>query len=94
MREDIIGCFASSLAGHDTSTVYVIIDADAEYVYLSDGKLKTVDAPKKKKYKHVQIINKKDSEIELKHNKHINLIDEDIKRAIKIYLSRQNFTNK
>ncbi len=88
MREDIIGCFASSVAGHDKCTVYVIIDADAEYVYLSDGKLKKVDSPKKKRYKHVQIINKKDSEIELKHKKQINLIDEDIKKAIKNYLSR------
>ncbi len=88
MREDIIGCFASSIAGHDKCTVYVIIDADAEYVYLSDGKLKKVDSPKKKRYKHVQIINKKDSEIELKHKKQINLIDEDIKKAIKNYLSR------
>ncbi len=88
MREDIIGCFASSIAGHDKYTVYVIIDADAEYVYLSDGKIKKVDSPKKKRYKHVQIINKKDSEIELKHKKQINLIDEDIKKAIKNYLSR------
>ena len=35
-----IGCFATSLAGHDHNNVYIIVDADDEYVYLADGKLK------------------------------------------------------
>ena len=46
-----IGCFATSLAGHDHNNVYIIVDADDEYVYLADGKLKKVDNPKKKKIK-------------------------------------------
>ena len=84
MEKELIGCFARSLAGHDKDTVYVIIEIDNEYVYLSDGKNKTVDRPKKKKLKHIQIIKKKDSIIESKHK---NVINEDIKRAIKLYCS-------
>jgi ribosome biogenesis protein Nip4 len=87
MIEDLVGCFARSLAGHDKCTVYVIICADNEYVYLSDGKNKSVDSPKKKKRKHIQIINKKDETIESKHVNGIHIMNEDIKRAIKIYIS-------
>ena len=89
MNEEMIGCFARSIAGHDKGTVYVIISADAEYVYLSDGRLKTIDKPKKKKIKHMQLANIKDSNIESKQKKQIKLIDEDIKRAIKIYISEK-----
>lgn len=50
------GFLASSKAGHDKDKVYIIIKEDAEYVWLADGKLKTVDHSKKKRKKHVQII--------------------------------------
>ena len=47
---------ARAKAGHDTGRVYVITGVDEAYVYLSDGKLRPSDRPKKKKKKHVQII--------------------------------------
>lgn len=50
------GMLARSKAGHDTGKVYVIIDTDDAYVYLTDGKIRTMDKPKKKKKRHVQII--------------------------------------
>ena len=50
------GMLAKSKAGHDRNRVYVICQVDAAYVYLADGKLRTLSNPKKKKKKHVQII--------------------------------------
>ena len=50
------GLLASSKAGHDKNKIYVIIKEDAEYVWLSDGKIKTMDNPKKKRKKHIQPI--------------------------------------
>ena len=50
------GMLARSKAGHDFDKVYVIVEADKTYVYLTDGDLKPLDRPKKKKKKHVQII--------------------------------------
>ena len=87
MNENIKGCFAKSIAGHDKGTVYVIINVYNGYVYLSDGRLKTVENPKKKKFKHIQITNIMDDNIESKHDKNINITHEDIKRAIKNYIS-------
>lgn len=51
-----IGMLAKSKAGHDKDKVYIIIDIQGEYVYLADGRLKTICNPKKKKLKHVQLI--------------------------------------
>ena len=50
------GMLARAKAGHDIGRVYVITGVDEAYVYLSDGKLRPSDRPKKKKKKHVQII--------------------------------------
>ena len=50
------GFLASSKAGHDKDKIYVIIKEDTEYVWLTDGKIRTVDNPKKKRKKHIQVI--------------------------------------
>lgn len=54
----MIGMLASSKAGHDKNMVYVIINEEAEYVYLADGDVRTLYKPKKKNKKHIQIIKK------------------------------------
>lgn len=78
-----IGCFATSIAGHDYNNIYVIIDADDEYVYLVDGKIRKVNNPKKKKLKHVQLIKRTDDTITGRINNNVALSNEDIKYAIK-----------
>ena len=47
---------ARSKAGHDKGHVYVIIKEEEAYVYLADGSVRTIERPKKKKKKHVQMI--------------------------------------
>ncbi len=54
-----VGTLAKSKAGHDKGHVYVIVKADETYVYLADGCVRTLDKPKKKKQKHVQLIGMK-----------------------------------
>lgn len=53
------GMLARSKCGHDAGNVYLIIHAEGAYVYLVDGRIRTLDKPKKKKKKHVQIICRK-----------------------------------
>lgn len=53
-----IGMLARSKAGHDAGKLYVIMDIDDAYAYLSDGKIRTAENPKKKKIKHIQVVNR------------------------------------
>lgn len=55
----MVGILAMSKAGHDKGTIYVIIREEGEYVYVADGHIRTVNRPKKKNNKHVQIIKQK-----------------------------------
>ena len=72
-----IGMLAKSKAGHDKGHLYVIYDVDETYVYLVDGEIRTIDKPKKKKRKHVQLICEK-HEIEGKD-------DVAVKRILKLF---------
>lgn len=52
------GMLVKSKSGHDRGTTYIIKDLDDTYVYLVNGKSRTLSNPKKKKRKHVQVIGK------------------------------------
>jgi len=56
MEEIRTGMLAKSKAGHDKGQVYVIMDTDDAYVYLADGRIRTLGRLKKKKKKHIQPI--------------------------------------
>ena len=56
MERYMNGMLARSKAGHDFNKVYVIVESEESYVYLTDGEIRTLDRPKKKKKKHVQPI--------------------------------------
>ena len=62
----MVGKFAKSKAGHDKDQIYVILKEDAEYVYLVDGKLKTIEKPKKKKSPAKKKKGEKDGEVQAK----------------------------
>ncbi len=87
---DYKGCLAFSLAGHDKGRIYVIIDTEGDTAFLSDGCLKPVTAPKKKKLKHLQPVKKTydyylklfdDLDIEEGHMP----TNEEVARAIKLF---------
>lgn len=79
------GKLAISRSGHDKDSIYVIIKEEAANVYLADGRLKTVDKPKKKNKKHIQIIKKLPEEITEILSQDREFRNEEIKKAIKIY---------
>jgi len=83
----MIGWMASSKAGHDKGKVYIIIEETEEYVYLSDGETRPLEKPKKKKVKHIQPIKKMiNKELTEKILAKETVTNEEIKRAIKLYL--------
>lgn len=82
----MLGYFVRSKAGHDKGSLYMILKEDDTYVYLVDGKNKLVDAPKKKKWIHVQKILKVQDEFIIEKLSKGNIpTNDEIKKAIKNY---------
>lgn len=80
--------FAKSLSGHDSSQIYLIANSDEKFVYLVNGTTKTLDTPKKKSRKHIQLIKNLPKEVEECFLQEVS--DITIKRAIKLYCRTTN----
>lgn len=64
----LLGKVVHSKSGRDKGKYFIVIGIiDAEYVYISDGDLRKIEKPKKKKIKHLVFT---------------NLMAEDIREAI------------
>lgn len=74
------GFFAYSLAGHDKGGLYLIIKEVGDFVYVADGAVRTLDRPKKKNKRHIQIVKKGNHGIDIS-----SVTNEDIKHFIKLF---------
>lgn len=53
------GMLVRSKAGHDKDALFVVVAESGTSLYLADGTGKTMEHPKRKNKKHVQLIHKK-----------------------------------
>ena len=72
-----------SKAGRDKGQLFYVVDTDDQYVYLADGRLRTLTRLKKKKRKHIQIDSHIVPEIRVLLEQDQELTNEVIKRVIK-----------
>ncbi len=86
----MIGNLVSSKAGHDKDKRYIIIEETDDFVYLADGKTRTLECPKKKRKKHIQPIYKYDTkDLAEKLCRKESVTNEEIKRIIKLSLVKE-----
>lgn len=58
MQKEInIGDVVKSTAGRDRNVIFLVVDVNDKYVYVSDGKTRKIDSPKKKNIKHLERLN-------------------------------------
>jgi ribosomal protein L14E/L6E/L27E len=84
MKQLEMGMFARSLAGHDKGKLYVVLESDGEFALLADGRLRTLDRPKRKRRKHIQPDYEISEILAEKIRGDQPVRDEDIRKAIRI----------
>ena len=85
----VVGQFVTSKAGHDKGMLYVVCACEGDYLYLCDGRLKTLASPKKKRLKHVQPINAVvDPKLAERLANGGKVYDEEIKFAVKQHMNQ------
>ena len=73
------------MAGHDKGQMYIVIKEDGDFAYLSDGKTRKLENPKKKNRKHLQIVKTDTDKVLLEKIRNGQIIyNEEIKRAVKL----------
>lgn len=84
-NNDLIGKVVLSLAGRDKNHLYVVIDQLSDgYMFLSNGSTKTVQMPKKKKLKHIDVLDDVNDEIKVSIMSNDKGTDLKIKRFLKL----------
>ena len=75
------GMLVYSKAGRDKGKLFMVLKTENDFVYLSDGDIRRVAAPKKKKIKH---INRTNTVVELDFDK---ISDSAVRKALSEYFS-------
>lgn len=71
-----------SVAGRDKGRVFVVLDAEDEYLTLADGKLRRVEKPKRKKKKHTQLIISETSPLQQKILQGEQVFNSEIRKTL------------
>ena len=87
--EYTVGQVVYSKCGHDKGKAFIVTEIEEDFLYLTDGKSRKMDKPKKKKTKHVQITNYYDDELKTKIENGEYLLDADFVKALKKYSDRK-----
>ncbi len=80
-----LGQIVISKSGRDVGRMFIVTGVCSDYLYLVDGDLRKLNKPKKKKIKHIQIVNYIDLEIKEKLLNNLYLIDADFRKALLKY---------
>lgn len=82
-----LGQFCYSKAGHDKGDLFLIIKIENDFVYIANGKRRTIEKPKRKKIKHIQIINSVDTNIKDMLETEDYILDADLRKAIRKHIN-------
>ncbi len=83
-----VGQVVFSKSGRDKGRPFIVISIEEEYAYLADGKLRKVDTPKRKKYKHIQKTNDALQWIRKKIIEEGMTTDVDVRKALDEYVKK------
>ena len=80
-----VGQIVYSKSGHDKGGIFVIFSVEGEYVYLIDGKNRSLEKPKRKKIKHIQATKFVSNSLQQKLNQKGYLLNADIVKVLREY---------
>ena len=79
-----------SKAGRDQGQLFYVIDADEQYVYLADGKSRRIEAPKRKKQKHIEQIPRTESRIAEKIRNGEKVLNSELRKELASFGQKQS----
>ena len=77
-----------STAGHDKGEIFYVVSTDETFLYLANGKDRTLEKPKRKKRKHVQKVLRSETRVAAKLLAGDKVLNSELRRDL-AYLSRE-----
>ena len=77
-----------STAGHDQGEIFYVVSTDDQFLYLANGKDRTLDKPKRKKRKHVQKVLRSETRVAVKLASGDKVLNSELRRDL-AFLARE-----
>ena len=82
-----------STAGHDQGEIFYVIGTDDQFLYLANGKDRTLDKPKRKKRKHVQKVLRSETRVAAKILSGDKVLNSELRRDLAFHASHLQANN-
>ena len=82
-----------STAGHDQGEIFYVIDTDDQFLYLANGKDRTLDKPKRKKRKHVQKVLRSETRVVEKLIRGDKVLNSELRRDLAFHAKEMQANN-
>ena len=82
-----IANLVQATAGREQGKYFFVLETDGEYLLLADGKSRRIEAPKRKKQKHVRFIAESAAE---KIRSKEKITNSELRKAIAAYSGKEN----
>ena len=82
-----------STAGRDQGEWFYVIAEDPTYLFLANGKDRTLDRPKRKKRKHVQKVLRSETRVALKLQQGDKVLNGELRRDLAFHASQMQANN-
>ena len=82
-----------STAGHDQGKLFYVIDEDANYLTLANGKDRTLDKPKRKKRRHVQKVLRSETRVAAKILSGDKVLNSELRRDLQFHAGHLQANN-
>lgn len=90
MKDIVKGQIVISKAGRDKGDIFIVVDYNEPYVFLADGKLRRLEAPKKKKIKHIQVTHFFDNVLHNQLQNDLRINNADIRKSLNTIINHDD----
>ena len=82
-----------STAGHDQGELFYVVSTDDQFLYLANGKDRTLDKPKRKKRKHVQKVLRSETRVVEKLIRGDKVLNSELRRDLAFHAKEMQANN-
>ncbi len=72
-------------AGRDKGKLFYVLDVEGEYLLLADGKTRKVEAPKRKKRRHVHFVSSVETRVSAKITGEEIITNSELRKALAVF---------
>ena len=88
--EAAVGHIVVSLAGRDKERPFYVLKTEDNFVYLADGKLRKLEACKRKNRRHVRVVSDEITIVSEKLRSGKEVLNSEMRKALSVYLKTRS----